>query len=364
MAALIKPNRAELAIIRACATAATRKQGRRLHRIEIGRRFPLDTANHPAADASTNVLLVDSTEHWEESDLFDLASWDDFRKGVPAAEGGRAVVDFYCYSREGLETNIQARFSGGRLIWTGIDCDIEPFTYWEAEKEETRMPAFELEKGRDGRPARTAPVNGAWPDNPRFVASGSYLDGRKCYAVEIRHGRDWSLTVNVWNKGRAVPENHLLHVRQAARDAYAEAFGYSLTLRINREPSAVYRPTKPEGFHQFESTGAAYDATQCREEIKNGDCLFIPEERVVGLAATWPVAITANAGNLHALADDSPIDAAWIKSNGWTAEQIRAAVRFAAAWGFEFEIVAPFAAFLDPNHEPPAARPLLKGAGQ
>lgn len=209
---------------------------------------------------------------------------------------------------------------------------------------------FTFDTDHNGRPARTAPVKGAWHDNPRFIAAGLFAENGKEYRVEIRHGRDWSLTVHVWNKGRAVPEKHLLHVREIARAAYAETFGYSLTLRVNREPSAVYRPTKPEGFHQFESTGAAYDATQCREDIKNGDCLFIPEERVVGLAATWPVAITANAGNLHALADDTAVDAAWMKSNGWTVDQIRAAVRFAAAWGFE--IVAPFRAFLDPSHAP------------
>lgn len=51
--------------------------------------------------------------------------------------------------------------------------------------------------------------------------------------------------------------------------------------------------------HFFESTGEAYDACQCAPEIKIGDILFIPSEGVVGIADVWPVAITADHGDLH-----------------------------------------------------------------
>src|SRR5262245_60811880 len=51
----------------------------------------------------------------------------------------------------------------------------------------------------------------------------------------------------------------------------------------------------------FRGTGEAYDATQCRDEIKNGDTLLIEAEEVIGLAWTWPVAVTAKAGHLHSI---------------------------------------------------------------
>jgi hypothetical protein len=51
--------------------------------------------------------------------------------------------------------------------------------------------------------------------------------------------------------------------------------------------------------HKFESTGNAYDACQCDEDIKNGDILVIASEGVIGIADTWPFAVTAEAGSLH-----------------------------------------------------------------
>jgi hypothetical protein len=50
--------------------------------------------------------------------------------------------------------------------------------------------------------------------------------------------------------------------------------------------------------HTFPSSGDAYDATQCRDDIKNGDILAC-EDGVIGLAWTWPIAVTANYGKLH-----------------------------------------------------------------
>lgn len=55
--------------------------------------------------------------------------------------------------------------------------------------------------------------------------------------------------------------------------------------------------------HLFESTGEAYDACQCDEDIKDGDVLVIESERVVGVADTWPFAVTVAHGNLHVLKD-------------------------------------------------------------
>lgn len=114
---MIKPNREEIRIIRETAKDGCRREGQRLVRVEAGKRCALTLE----VDPSINILLVDHTPEWEDSDLFDFVDWSEFKKGIPEAPGGRAMVDFYCYDREGLCTNVQARFDGGRLVWTGID---------------------------------------------------------------------------------------------------------------------------------------------------------------------------------------------------------------------------------------------------
>lgn len=59
--------------------------------------------------------------------------------------------------------------------------------------------------------------------------------------------------------------------------------------------------------HEFESTGEAYDATQTEDAIKDGDLLLIPSERVVGIADTWPVAVTVEFGKLHTIVDGATL---------------------------------------------------------
>lgn len=54
--------------------------------------------------------------------------------------------------------------------------------------------------------------------------------------------------------------------------------------------------------HRFGSTFQAYNATQCRDDIEDGDVLVIEPERVTGfLVSAWPVAVTAEHGELHRL---------------------------------------------------------------
>ncbi len=53
--------------------------------------------------------------------------------------------------------------------------------------------------------------------------------------------------------------------------------------------------------HAFASTSNAYDATQCDEAIRTGDTLIVLPENVVGVAMTWPFAVTQAHGHLHAL---------------------------------------------------------------
>jgi hypothetical protein len=54
--------------------------------------------------------------------------------------------------------------------------------------------------------------------------------------------------------------------------------------------------------HTFNSTGEAYDASQCDDAIRDGDLLHVPSEGVVGiLCGAWPVAVTAAHGAFHTL---------------------------------------------------------------
>jgi hypothetical protein len=56
--------------------------------------------------------------------------------------------------------------------------------------------------------------------------------------------------------------------------------------------------------HTFATSQEAYDASQTRDEIRDGDVLSVPSEQVVGvLVEAWPVAITAQRGSFHRLAD-------------------------------------------------------------
>lgn len=84
----------------------------------------------------------------------------------------------------------------------------------------------------------------------------------------------------------------------------------------------------PEGvhIHTFDNTREAYDATQCGyvtydpensdydyegEEVivKDGDVLYVPSEKVIGfLYQAWPVAITKEHGEFHAIKPGEPMD--------------------------------------------------------
>ena len=55
--------------------------------------------------------------------------------------------------------------------------------------------------------------------------------------------------------------------------------------------------------HHFDSSGEAYDACQCDDDIAKGDLLIIASEGVVGIADTWPCAVTASRGELHGIGD-------------------------------------------------------------
>lgn len=61
--------------------------------------------------------------------------------------------------------------------------------------------------------------------------------------------------------------------------------------------------------HAFGSTGNAYDAVQTDESIAAGDTLLVPDEQVVGVAMTWPFAVTRESGNSISSASPGPVRA-------------------------------------------------------
>ncbi|MET7495087.1 hypothetical protein [Streptomyces sp900116325] len=60
--------------------------------------------------------------------------------------------------------------------------------------------------------------------------------------------------------------------------------------------------TPLKAVHRFDDTIEAYDATQCRDDIRDGDVLVVESEKVVGLLVeAWPIAITEVSGEFHGL---------------------------------------------------------------
>ncbi len=81
--------------------------------------------------------------------------------------------------------------------------------------------------------------------------------------------------------------------------------------------------------HHFKTTVEAYDATQTSDEIETGDVLIIEDEGVVGLADTWPVAVTRWPGELHGIEVGYTLE-----KLGFTNESIQAALDQAKSLGF------------------------------
>lgn len=67
--------------------------------------------------------------------------------------------------------------------------------------------------------------------------------------------------------------------------------------------------------HHFHTSGDAYDACQTgihyafdgEYPVATGDILVIDSEKVVGIADTWPVAVTKERGHLHTPAAGVPL---------------------------------------------------------
>lgn len=89
--------------------------------------------------------------------------------------------------------------------------------------------------------------------------------------------------------------------------------------------------------HTFGSSSEAYDAVQTSEHIRDGDILHIPFEEVVGVAYTWPFAVTYNNGSLHC----KQLTSMWEQvcaSTGIPVEKVQAAVTFASQQGYRLAL--------------------------
>lgn len=88
--------------------------------------------------------------------------------------------------------------------------------------------------------------------------------------------------------------------------------------------------------HASATSGNAYDATQTDERVSTGDTLIVLAEQVVGVACTWPFAVTAIAGALHQVNAPAPSDAlASVAAGlGVQTDDLRHAAVIASALGF------------------------------
>ena len=96
----------------------------------------------------------------------------------------------------------------------------------------------------------------------------------------------------------------------------------------------------PRRLHGFATTGNAYDACQCDEAIGKGDTLIVLSESVVGIAWTWPIAVTATNGALHQIKDDPRSSLAELAATfDMRVEDVSEAVALAQALGFALDPV-------------------------
>jgi hypothetical protein len=122
-----KITQAEADILKQCAQAESRSGGSGLSLgniwLEPGIRINVDKPED--FEVSMNILLCTDDPDWEGTDLYDFASWKDFRAGVPLTDDGRAEVDFYVRSKrvhpsgDMLFGNVQCIVENGEMVRVG-----------------------------------------------------------------------------------------------------------------------------------------------------------------------------------------------------------------------------------------------------
>jgi hypothetical protein len=92
--------------------------------------------------------------------------------------------------------------------------------------------------------------------------------------------------------------------------------------------------------HTFSSTEQAYEAAATNSHVKCADTLVIESEKVIGVADTWPFAITIQRGSLCIFGPEAFEDP---RSLARFVSGIKAALREARARGYDVDpLFMPF----------------------
>jgi hypothetical protein len=89
-------------------------------------------------------------------------------------------------------------------------------------------------------------------------------------------------------------------------------------------------------------TGDAYNNTQWREDIKDGDLLFVrtSTEQVIGfLFEAWPIAVTAERGEFHGIKPQNKAE--WLAKFPSHAESFEMAESWARGYGLVLQSDLP-----------------------
>ncbi|MGI5353464.1 hypothetical protein ACQEU8_36645 [Streptomyces sp. CA-250714] len=148
------------------------------------------------------------------------------------------------------------------------------------------------------RTGRTVTIPGALADH---LAAQYIGDDETAAALDAaRRGRGRTLVIEPTStRPLHIISRHAEHIL-SIRGAYSRAQIAAARLWIKRAGHAPAILT-----HRFETTGKAYDASQNRDDIRDGDVLVIESEQVVAiLYRAWPAAVTTERGELHSVDGD------------------------------------------------------------
>jgi hypothetical protein len=161
------------------------------------------------------------------------------------------------------------------------------------------MRLFQFSGMHDGKPVRGTIE--AENKSPETVASAIY---RQLSGKDLKSQKEWQVSFGYFCVMSPKGSDHT-----------------RVDFWHKRESTAVWT---------FTDSGDAYDSCQCREDIEDGQTLDCGDG-VVGLAWTWPIAVTADRGKLHSPSgrDVRPL----LRDAGISAEQVRAAVQLAERKG-------------------------------